>query len=243
MLSSPVVVLFRFAALQMWHKKIWPEQWSRCLALLPILCAATVPLGASPVAYTMQFTLIDGSLAPVSGSFDYDSSASLDERFSDFIIDWDGVDYNMTDGANDPTVYGTPIASCTPSNDSAGVFYALLNPSDCPGPSAPDGQTEWEGSPVGETGGDFEFVFGTYSDALGFEVVEPTSGEVPTAIGSWTVTEVASAPEPGSMALILVGALPLLGLLPRGRLASSVRVRLLKVGSAIASAGLGGTAR
>lgn len=190
-----------------------------CLAwALPFAFAAS-QLSAAPIAYTIQFTLSSGSPAPVSGSFDYDSSAPLDEAFSDFMVDWDGASYNLTAGANDPTIYGTPIASCTPSDDSAGVFYALLKPSDCPAPSSPDGQTEWEGSPESSTVGEFEFVFGSEADALAIYAQTGTTSEVPSAIGEFTTTE--ATPEPGSMSLIILGALALGG--PAIRLRQSLK--------------------
>ena len=185
----------------------------RSLGFLSFACflsLAASQLKASPIAYTIQFTLISGSPAPISGSFDYDSSAPLDEAFSDFIVNWDGADYNLTVDANDPVIYGTPLSSCTPSNNSAGVFYALLNPSDCPAP--PGGQTEWEGSPASSLNGDFEFVFGSQADALAIYSETGTSSEVPYAIGSYTVAEATSTPEPGSLSLIILAGLGLVGL-------------------------------
>lgn len=88
------------------------------LALLGALTSAH----AAPVRYNIQFTTTSGSPAPTSGSFFYDSDVPV---FSNFLVVWNGISFDMTAAANNPTF---AMGACnTAGNGAADTFDFLLN--------------------------------------------------------------------------------------------------------------------
>ena len=87
------------------------------LALLGALSSAH----AAPMKYNIQFTTTWGSPTPASGSFFYDPDVPV---FSGFVVVWNGISFNMTAAANNPSALGT----CnTAGNGAADTFDFLLN--------------------------------------------------------------------------------------------------------------------
>ena len=70
---------------------------SHLCACLGLLLAASA--NADSINYTIQFTTTSGT-APTSGSFTYDSATSL---FSNFLVEWDIYNFDLTAAANAPT--------------------------------------------------------------------------------------------------------------------------------------------
>ena len=71
--------------------------------------------------YTINFT--GGSPLPTSGSFTYDSTVPA---FSNFIVVWDGLTFNLTSSANNPTVV-PPLPGCIPAGTGPAESFALLS--------------------------------------------------------------------------------------------------------------------
>ena len=57
---------------------------------------------AAQITYNIEFTTTSGT-APSSGSFAYDPSTG----FSAFIVQWEGVTFNLTSAANAPLQFGS----------------------------------------------------------------------------------------------------------------------------------------
>lgn len=49
-------------------------------------------------SYTISSKVTVGTLAPTSGAFDYDAASG----FSNFLVNWDGEQFNLTAPANSP---------------------------------------------------------------------------------------------------------------------------------------------
>lgn len=76
--------------------------------------------GASPISYSISFTLNPTSAGPLpsGGSFTYDSAAPATAAFSNFKIIWDGLtfDFNVPgNGINNASISSNaPLAGCLP---------------------------------------------------------------------------------------------------------------------------------
>ena len=101
--------------------------------LRTILGLACLSIPAYADNYTMQFTATDG-IAPTSGSFTYDGTT-----FSNFLMEWDGVQFDLTAAANSPTVNTTP--NCGPGASGPLASFDLLSLSV---PGCPSLTFEWD---------------------------------------------------------------------------------------------------
>ena len=104
----------------------------------------------------LTFTFDNGSPAPAQATFSYDAAKPLNSRFSNFVISWSGQSYDFTSAANSPMFQGDLLpnlsASCIPTPDSAGVFYALTYPGGCPGLITSGGGYFWQTNATTSTG-------------------------------------------------------------------------------------------
>ena len=163
-----------------------------CFALVAALFA--IPATATPVFYTINFTLNSGTTLPTAGSFTYDAATPL---FTGFLVTAGGVTFDLTSAANAPSNLGA--SPCNVAGPTTG--FNLM---------------------AGACVGTRVWVFSNPATALIFQFQTPTGQPVigaalgsttvgPSSDGSWTITA-AGVPEPASLSLFLAGALALLGM-------------------------------
>lgn len=122
--------------------------------------------------YAITFTLTSGSPAPAIGTFAYDSTVP---SFSNFLVLWDGVTFNLTSGANSPASIG-PYAACLTSTSGASASFSLLT--NCAG----DPDTNWSADGIG-----FQFA----------EVVPPAPNGVLLIFAAFSSPTTCGPPTPG----------------------------------------------
>jgi hypothetical protein len=170
---------------------------SKILGLLAVgLLAGPMQAFAVPTTYTITFTTNAGGVAPASGSFTYDSTTAL---FNDFLVSWNGIAFDLTDGANAPWLSG---GICGFQGTGAALSFALLSnpsPSTCP-------QTGWAGlTQAGNTSADFGFFSGGgQTDFIIIRRLTTSNGTAVFSNGTWSISPV-GVPEPGTLALLGLG--------------------------------------
>jgi hypothetical protein len=185
------------------------------MGVIPILLAlGAVPAVAAPVYYSIAFTLTSSSPLPTSGSFYYDSSTST---FTSFDVTWDGDSFDLTASANATVFYVTtdPCYSGA-TNGAQDIFLLLTACSSDANPTYYTGSPQWYGDnnliPAGYTAFGFETTPVLNQVTAGYYF---GTGSPVQALGGFE----ASAPEPGTWALTLIG----LGWALRKRLASGLK--------------------
>jgi hypothetical protein len=160
--------------------------------------------------YTITFTGASPALTP-TGSFTYDSTVPT---FSNFLISWDGLTFDLTSSANAPQIGFLP--TCLTSNTGASTAFSLL--SQC----ASDPNAGW--GAVATSSGTNIITFGDgFIDGNnglvwtvyfgGFGIGTPTTITTNQAVlGAYSI---AAVPEPGTLSLMLlgIGALGLMAVL------------------------------
>ena len=177
-------------------------KYALAMILVVIALATPTKVKADGVDYTISFTATSGSPSPTSGSFTYDSST---DQFTNFIVDWDNVEFDLTASANAPTNFGAPTG-CSGAS-SPGYGFLLMS-------QALTGCTvkyEWIGTavpviPVGPIA-EFDFFAVATTDSVdgiftNFPV--PPGTALNQVSGDWSIAAVAT-PEPSSYALMLLG--------------------------------------
>jgi hypothetical protein len=166
-------------------------------SLLLISAAASIsPASAAPILYNINFTTNSGP-APTTGSFTYDATAPV---FTNFLVTWDSIQYNLTASANAPGISGPP--ACIGSATGAAASFLLMNGS-CASNAA------WQGAPFIPSAFSFQYLLFSGQSITAISI----SGEGPTGpsvlgSGSWSITAVNSVPEPSTLVLTAVaGAL------------------------------------
>ena len=143
---------------------------------------------ASPVTYNISFTLTTGTTAPTSASFVYDSAAVAGARFSSFVVNWDGLTFDLTASANHPsTFFGT---GCKLDG-----FLLLSGISVC----TPPGQQSWKGAITSLA----SFYFIENAAPIDFALVGGSleiTGTAKSGTGSYSISQV---PEPSTALLVL----------------------------------------
>ncbi|MFN7938062.1 MAG: PEP-CTERM sorting domain-containing protein [Bryobacteraceae bacterium] len=166
------------------------------LALLGALSSAH----AAPVKYNIQFTTTSGSPTPASGSFFYDPDVPV---FSGFVVVWNGISFNMTAAANNPSALGT----CnTAGNGAADTFDFLLN-QNCGSGQYSNG---WSGS-ASEFATRFKFERsdnGSFAtNAIAFSANGPSPDNSNLAEGTFSIRLAeAPVPEPATLSLLTAAA-------------------------------------
>jgi hypothetical protein len=152
-------------------------------------------------------------LAPVSGSFNYDPVSG----FSNFMVDWNGVLFDLTDEANAPNVTGT-LPPCAATG--AGLAFQMLTRDDCLA-DVSGASFQWLGVTAGSASSPkakFQFGWTAPGDNVtlnsGF-VSDPAPSTRLNGHGDWLAADpplpsgtgvgAAAVPEPGTLALLGLG--------------------------------------
>lgn len=160
-----------------------------CLAAL----ALAVPAMASPIPYVINFSQSSGTgPLPSSGGFTYDPATST---FSNFVVVWHSVTFDMTALANAGPVFESSPSVCGLPASPSGSFE-LLSAAPC--------ITGWYGNSL-FGGADFAFYsnqpqVGTASIRL-LSIPDPSRANLNSA-GTFSITAV---PEPSGAVLLGLG--------------------------------------
>ena len=182
-------------------KAVLPTGWFAVL----LIAALGAPIAkADLTTYTINFTANLGP-APTSGVFTYDPDVST---FSNFLVSWEGIDFDLTSGANAPffDINGAP--PCIGTLTGGAAAFALLSGACSPPPAG--FETLW-GANTSQSS--FRFVSsdnGGTGIAFG-DAAAPASPAI-RALGNWTITpQVSEVPEPSALVLLgtVCGALAL----------------------------------
>jgi hypothetical protein len=185
---------------------------------------------ATPIDYTINFSLTQDGPVPASGSFSYDSSTST---FANFDVLWDGYTFDLTSAANS-LAFTSPTDPCySGSTTGAQEVFQLMtvcssdnNPTYDSAPPFFESNVYPYGSPNYTV-----FIFGTTATANPgpnqidiYVPAEGTSGCPPDTCYTYSAQAVGNfasnpVPEPGSCALTLIG----LCLVMRKRIAAGFR--------------------
>ena len=173
-------------------------QLTPILTLLFALSAQSAWAGS----YTINFTPLptSGAFAPTSGTFDYDPASG----FSNFLVTWDGGQFDLTASANSPAGSG-----CGGTYNAALSFALIEGLTPCNSQGETTTTDFWAGS-VGNHFGQFVFTDGLNNDEI--ELVSPVINDNAltgsfTYLGGWTVTEsTTTTPEPTTAITVLLGA-------------------------------------
>jgi hypothetical protein len=186
------------------------------LLLLALSLFGPLSADAAPMDYTINFALGNASngIVPTSGSFTFDSANNL---FSNFVVEWEGLTFDLTSEANTPSIQGN-VSSCLGSATGGDASFLLLSG------ACGSFSTRWEAA-LGVVG-DASFAFiGNEPGTGGFFQIRDTLILNPTrnalAYGSWDITQgEADVPEPATLSLSL-SALAALALVQWRRRAAS----------------------
>jgi hypothetical protein len=203
----------------------------RSISLLTLVFIGALPALATPVLYTIDFSLTQDGPLPTSGSFIYDASASA---FTSFDVVWDGDTFDLTSAANTYTSTSPTDPCFSGSTNGAQEVFLLMTA--C---SADDNASYYTAPPQYEANiypygspnyTNFQFLttastnpgpnqMNLYTPAVGTSGCPADTCYTYSAqvVGEFEAT--AATPEPGSCALTLIG----LCLVMRKRIATSIR--------------------
>jgi hypothetical protein len=187
------------------------SSFGRIFVIFAVLSCTAILSHATPVHYNVQLELFTSPIIPATGSFDYDAAASSGQQFSNFLITWNGMQFDLAAPAN--TLLLGPYAqpnSCFPSLDSAGVFHAFTTPSDC-------GSYDYRWSAYNAYGSVTGVVLlVSFQGSPGPPSINIADfGHTPNPVnlgavsyGTFTVT--AATPEPAPLTMLLMGAIAIM---------------------------------
>jgi hypothetical protein len=174
-----------------------------------LLVAATVSLPAHATDmitnYTINFSVASGSPAPISGSFNYDST---NPQFTDFFVNWNGSVYDLTASANSPSIAGT---GCAGEASTPAYAFAIMSQSLTNCTYASIDSYFWQAYVYSPATPPDTFYFnyeGAGNSDLIYALGTQTNVNGPLAYGAWTIT----APEPSTSYLFLTGLLGLMAM-------------------------------
>lgn len=163
--------------------------------------AATAAM-AAPQHYNIAFSGTTAAGTLPTGGFDYDPLAPA---FSNFVVQWDGLSFDLTTTANLPVVSGATPPICGASG--AALSFLLLDKDACliPANLAPK---QWEIDNF-DPNVSFAFVGGggpaqMFFNSIGVPYLDVTNcGPNSCGTGSWQIS--LAVPEPGTLALFGLG--------------------------------------
>lgn len=166
-----------------------------CMITL-LLTLGAIPALAAPLYYTINSTILSTHdiYTPMTGSFDYDPT--LTDSFTNFTVGWDGITFDLTSSANNPTLGSA--STCIGGSTGAAATFAFLN---CGNGAA------WYAAE--DTTTDLGFVALIGRDTPGgantaiIQAGPSPSGSNIADSGIFTIAQV--VPEPRSYALMLIG--------------------------------------
>jgi hypothetical protein len=172
-----------------------------CMITL-LLALGAIPALAAPLYYTIDSTILSTHdiYAPMTGSFDYDPT--LTDSFTNFTVGWDGLTFDLTASANNPTLYAA--STCIGGATGAAATFAFLN---CGNGAA------WYAAEDTTTGIGFVTLIGrdTPGGANTATIQAGPSLSDSNIADSGTFTIAQAVPEPRSYALMLIGLCVLTG--------------------------------
>ena len=165
-------------------------------AVITVICA---PASATPTQYDIAFT--GGSPAP-TGSFLYDPAVPA---FSDFIVTWNGLTFDLTGSANTPVFNGGTVLQlplCGATSVNAALTFGILTGSGC------SPVIDWRVDAITSSSVLFAFDWSTGQGGGNFFIASPGVAYDNTCFstcsrGDFSVT--ARVPEPATLALLGIG--------------------------------------
>jgi hypothetical protein len=165
---------------------------------LPLLLSTAIPVAAGTITFDLAFTATSGT-PPAEGSLIYQNSSEDRPPFSDFIVTWDGVSFDFTEDA-DSFSRGGIFASCLPGLSTDSLCGTVTE--------------DWNAGllyigALGDTSHTASFLTLSICTSTGCEQLQafssPTTGE---GAGGFGLSEGPEAvPEPGTIAMMLIGVL------------------------------------
>jgi hypothetical protein len=173
------------------------RRWLLALSVVASLLVAT-PAASVPTHFDIDFTLEAGTTPlPSAGGFDYDPAIPA---FSNFIVEWAGITWDLTFGANHAQDSGGSAFSTSCGVTGPPLAFALLVRASCITSVA--GLILWTGST--EPGAPSLLGFAAFADDTELPVITEQliiGADVTLALGEWRVTS-AEVSEPPTALLI-----------------------------------------
>jgi hypothetical protein len=153
---------------------------------------------ATPTSYKIQFTTTFGT-APSSGSFTYDPSTG----FSAFLVQWDGVTFDLTSAANAPVQFGSTGCNSEGSTPQYGFIIMAQLATGC------NVSYSW-GAQSTPPPPNASFSFQLFNNtAAADEIFLATNSGRNAAFGGGT-WRLSAVPEPSTLGYVLFGGLSIL---------------------------------
>jgi hypothetical protein len=190
-----------------------PQKFERRVLMPTILIRLIILIGvaatissASPIEYwNIDFALDSGSMVP-SGSFEWDPGI---QTFSNFFVTWDGLTFDLTTSANNPTTQPGDCASGDPRFVTISMLAGV-----CDG--SPAG---WSLQLSGTTGKVFMYSQVANDVIIASTITVPPVSQLTTSLGTANITPGAPTPEPATLLMTVMAV----AFLARKRIAEATR--------------------
>lgn len=153
---------------------------------------------ATPITYNIEFTTSFGT-GPSSGSFTYDPSTG----FSDFIVQWDGVTFNLTSAANAPLL-GTRSTGCDHRGSTPQYGFIIMSQS----ATGCNVSYAWGAQ---STPPSASFDFHLFDSTAASDDIYLATNDGSILAGGGGTWRLSAVPEPSTLGFVLFGVLSILG--------------------------------